>query len=115
LLETQLDEDERMMRDSAHAHAQDKLQSRVLTAYAEETTDPEIFAKMGEMGLFGTTIPEAYGGLGAMMLVHLRHPEAAQGIMTAIEAVLTEPKLRTGDLRGTADTETCGKAIAAAI
>ena len=103
------------MRDSAHAHAQDKLQSRVLTAYVEETTGPEIFAKMGEMGLFGTTIPEAYGGLGAMMLVHLGHPEAAQGIMTAIEAVLTEPKLRTGDLRGTADTETCGKAIATAI
>jgi isocitrate/isopropylmalate dehydrogenase len=52
---------------------------------------------------------------GAMMLEHLGHPEAAQGIMTAIEAVLTEPKLRTGDLGGTADTVTCGKAIAAAI
>ena len=52
---------------------------------------------------------------GAMMLEHLGHSEAAQGIMTAIEAVLTEPKLRTGDLGGTADTVTCGKAIAAAI
>ena len=52
---------------------------------------------------------------GAMMLEHLGHPEAAQGIMTAIEVVLTEPKLRTGDLGGTADTVTCGKAIAEAI
>ncbi len=50
-----------------------------------------------------------------MMLEHLGHLEAAQGIMTAIEAVLTEPKLRTVDLGGTADTVTCGKAIAAAI
>ena len=52
---------------------------------------------------------------GAMMLEHLGHPEAAQGILTAIEAVLAEPKLRTGDLGGTAATITCGKAIAAAI
>ena len=52
---------------------------------------------------------------GAMMLEHLGHQEAAQGIMSAIEAVLTDPKLRTGDLGGAANTVTCGKAIAAAI
>lgn len=50
-----------------------------------------------------------------MMLEHLGHPEATQGIMTAIEAVLAKPNLRTGDLGGTADTVTCGKAIAAAL
>ena len=49
------------------------------------------------------------------MLEHLGHQEAAQGIMSAIEAVLTDPKLRTGDLGGAANTVTCGKAIAAAI
>ncbi|NVO57422.1 acyl-CoA dehydrogenase [Rhodobacteraceae bacterium B1Z28] len=64
LLEAQLEEDERMIRDSAYAYAQEKLQPRVLKAYETETTDPEIFREMGEMGLLGTTIPEEYGGLG---------------------------------------------------
>ncbi|WP_299929722.1 acyl-CoA dehydrogenase [uncultured Pelagimonas sp.] len=65
LLENQLNEDERMIRDSAKAYAQDKLMSRVTDAFANEQTDPEIFREMGEMGLLGTTIPEEYGGLGA--------------------------------------------------
>lgn len=64
LLESQLEEEERMIRDSAYAFAQEKLQPRVMEAYATETTDPEIFREMGEMGLLGTTIPEEYGGLG---------------------------------------------------
>ncbi|MEL6574035.1 MAG: acyl-CoA dehydrogenase [Pseudomonadota bacterium] len=65
LLERQLSEEERMVRDSARAYAQEKLQSRVIDAYDQETTDPAIFREMGEMGLLGTTIPEEYGGLGA--------------------------------------------------
>jgi glutaryl-CoA dehydrogenase len=65
LLEDQLTEDERMLRDAARAYAQEKLQPRVVEAYAEEKTDPAIFAEMGEMGLLGVTIPEEYGGLGA--------------------------------------------------
>lgn len=52
---------------------------------------------------------------GAMMLDHLGHEGAAAEIMTAIERVLTEPALRTRDLGGTADTATCGKAIADAL
>jgi glutaryl-CoA dehydrogenase len=63
-LETQLTEEERMMRDAAKAYAQDKLQPRVIDAYREEQTDAEIFREMGEMGLLGVTIPEEYGGLG---------------------------------------------------
>jgi len=65
LLDSQLTEEERMMRDSARAYTQEKLQPRVIQAYTEETTDPEIFREMGEMGLLGPTIPEEYGGLGA--------------------------------------------------
>ena len=65
LLDQQLTDEERMIRDSAAAYAQEKLQPRVIEAYAKEQTDPEIFAEMGEMGLLGTTIPEEYGGLGA--------------------------------------------------
>ncbi|WP_371224166.1 acyl-CoA dehydrogenase [Roseovarius sp. 2305UL8-3] len=64
-LSDQLDEDERMMAESAQAYCQEKLQPRVVKAYADEQTDPEIFREMGQMGLLGTTIPEAYGGLGA--------------------------------------------------
>lgn len=65
LFETQLTEEERMLRDAAKAYAQDKLQPRVIAAYRDEETDPSIFRDMGEMGLLGLTIPEEYGGLGA--------------------------------------------------
>ncbi|WP_294930133.1 acyl-CoA dehydrogenase [uncultured Paracoccus sp.] len=65
LLENQLSEEERMLRDSARAYAQGKLQPRVIAAYRDESTDPAIFAEMGEMGLLGVTIPEEYGGIGA--------------------------------------------------
>ena len=65
LLEAELTDDERMLRDGARAFAQDRLQPRVLRAYAEETTDPNVFREMGEAGLLGITIPEEYGGLGA--------------------------------------------------
>ncbi len=64
-LNDQLSEDERMMRDSARAYAQEKLQPRVIAAYRDEATDPDIFREMGEMGLLGVTVPEEYGGLGA--------------------------------------------------
>jgi glutaryl-CoA dehydrogenase len=64
-LNDQLTEDERALRDAARAYAQDKLQPRVISAFANEETDPEIFREMGEMGLLGVTIPEEYGGLGA--------------------------------------------------
>ena len=65
LLEDQLTEDERMIRDTARDYAQEKLQPRVLDAYARETTDREIFREMGRLGLLGVTLPEQYGCAGA--------------------------------------------------
>jgi len=65
LIEDQLVEDERMVRDAAAAFAADKLAPRVQQAYLEETSDPGIFREMGEAGLLGITIPEEFGGLGA--------------------------------------------------
>jgi len=65
LLEDQLSEEERMIRDSAAAYAAEKLRPRVTEAYQREETDPEIFREMGALGMLGATIPEAYGGLGA--------------------------------------------------
>ncbi|WP_295315105.1 acyl-CoA dehydrogenase [Roseobacter sp.] len=60
----QLEEDERMIRDSARAYAEEKLQPRAIEAFANETTDTSIFKEMGDMGLLGITLPEEYGGLG---------------------------------------------------
>jgi glutaryl-CoA dehydrogenase len=63
-LESQLTEDERLVRDSAHAYCQDKLQPRVTMAFREERFDVEIMREMGALGLLGPTIPEEYGGPG---------------------------------------------------
>lgn len=64
LLDQQLTDEERMVRDSAFQFAQDKLAPRVLEAFRHERTDPAIFREMGEVGLLGATIPEEYGGSG---------------------------------------------------
>lgn len=65
LLDDQLEEDERMIRDTAAAFAADKLAPRVKDAYLNETTDPAIFADMGAAGLLGVTVSEDFGGVGA--------------------------------------------------
>ena len=64
LLNEQLTEDERMVRDAAHDYCQAKLEPRVLDAFRNEKTDPKIFREMGEIGLLGPTIPAEYGGPG---------------------------------------------------
>jgi glutaryl-CoA dehydrogenase len=64
LLDEQLSEEERMVRDAARAYAQDKLMPRVLESFRHEKTDPAIFREMGELGLMGPTIPAEYGGAG---------------------------------------------------
>jgi len=64
LLERQLDDDERMVADTARAYAQDKLMPRVTDAFRHERTDREIFREMGALGLLGATLPEDYGGAG---------------------------------------------------
>jgi glutaryl-CoA dehydrogenase len=64
LLDQQLTEDERMVRDAAAAYCQDKLAPRVIHAFRHEQTDAEIFREMGALGLLGPTIPTQYGGPG---------------------------------------------------
>lgn len=63
LLEQQLTEEERQVRDTARQYAQQQLQPRVREAFRNESTDPEIFREMGELGLLGPTI-EGYGCAG---------------------------------------------------
>ena len=64
LLGDQLTEEERMVRDSAHAYAQEKLLPRVTEAFRNETSDPALFREMGALGLLGATLPTEYGGAG---------------------------------------------------
>jgi glutaryl-CoA dehydrogenase len=64
LLNEQLLDEERMVRDAAAAYCQDKLLPRVLEAFRHETTDAAIFREMGALGLLGPTIPEQFGGPG---------------------------------------------------
>jgi glutaryl-CoA dehydrogenase len=61
LLNDQLSEEERLIRDSTHDYARDRLQPRVLTANREERFDREILTEMGELGLLGSTLPQKYG------------------------------------------------------
>ena len=122
LLEDQLSDEERMIRDSARAYAQEKLQPRIKTAFNDERIEPEIFKEMGAMGLLGTTIPEQYGGLGGGYVTYglvAREVERVDSgyrsmmsvqsslVMYPIYAYGTEeqrqkylPKLATGELIG---------------
>ena len=62
LLNDQLTEDERMVRDAAHDFCQSTLAPKILNAFRNETSDPGLFPLMGAVGLLGPTIPEQYGG-----------------------------------------------------
>ncbi|MEF8755384.1 MAG: acyl-CoA dehydrogenase [Accumulibacter sp.] len=64
LLDAQLGEDERMIRDAARDYCQGRLMPRVTEAFRHERSDPAVFREMGALGLLGPTIPPEYGGAG---------------------------------------------------
>lgn len=64
LLDDQLDDEERMVRDAARGYCQDKLMPRALADHRHETFDRAIFSEMGQLGMLGATLPEAYGAAG---------------------------------------------------
>lgn len=121
-LEIQLNEDERMIRDTARSYCEDKLMPRVISANREERFDREIFNEMGELGLLGSMVAEEYGGIGASHVVYglvarevekidsgYRSMMSVQSslVMYPIEAFGTEeqkkkylPKLATGEMIG---------------
>lgn len=70
MLEDQLTEDERLIRDSAAGFAQNVLQPRVIDAFRDEIDAPELFPMMGEAGLLGVTLPEEFGGAGASYVAY---------------------------------------------
>ena len=69
-LDAQLHQDERMIRDAAHAFAQAQLRPRVTRAFLEERVDTGIFRELGALGLLGVTLPEEYGGAGASYVAY---------------------------------------------
>jgi glutaryl-CoA dehydrogenase len=64
LLEEQLSDEERMVRNTAHDYAQEKLLPRVTEAFRHERVDTSVFTEMGALGLLGITVPSTYGGAG---------------------------------------------------
>jgi glutaryl-CoA dehydrogenase len=64
LLDDQLTEEERMVRDTARDFAQAQLQPGITTAYMTETFNRSLMEEMGALGLLGPTIPVEYGGAG---------------------------------------------------
>ena len=70
LLEDQLSEDERMLKSAAESFANEKLAPRVIKAFSEEHSAPEIFKEMGDAGLLGITVPEQFGGLGSSYVTY---------------------------------------------
>ena len=121
-LESWLTEEERMIRDSARAFAQDKLQPRVLSAFRDERFDAEIMTELGAMGFLGVMTDEKYGGSGLGYVAYglvarevervdsgYRSAMSVQNslVMHPIEAFGTEaqkmkylPKLATGEMIG---------------
>jgi glutaryl-CoA dehydrogenase len=121
-LESQLTDEERMIRDAARAFAQDKLMPRVKSAFREERFDREIMNEMGEMGFLGVMTSTEYGGSGLGYVAYglvarevervdsgYRSAMSVQNslVMHPIEAYGTEaqkktflPKLATGELVG---------------
>ena len=70
LLDEQLSEEERLVRDAARAYAQDRLAPRILMAHRTESFDRAIMTEMGALGLLGPTIPEDFGGAGASYVAY---------------------------------------------
>jgi glutaryl-CoA dehydrogenase len=70
LLDDLLTDEERAIRDMAHAYAQERLLPRVIEAFREEKTDRAIFNEMGELGLLGVTLPPDYGCAGASYVAY---------------------------------------------
>src|SRR3954464_13120548 len=94
LLDQQITDDERAVRNAAAAYCQERLAPRVLAAFRHEQTDPSIFREMGELGLLGPTIPETYGGAGlnyvcyGLVARHAQHIDSGYRSMMRVRSSL---------------------------
>ena len=97
-LDSQLTEEERMVRDNAHRYAQDKLMPRALEAFREEKFDRDVISEMGELGLLAVTLPEEYGGsemgyvsYGLIAREVERVDSGYRSVMSVINSLVTFP------------------------
>jgi len=89
LLEDQLTEDERAIRDVAQSFAQEQLLPGIVEAYATEKTDPGLFRKMGELGLLGVTLPEEYGCAGASYVAYGLVARAVEAVDSGYRSMMS--------------------------
>ena len=89
LIEQQLTEEERMIRDTARDYAREKLAPRIVDAYARETTDREIFHEMGRLGLLGVTLPAEYGCAGANYVSYGLVAREIEGVDSGYRSMLS--------------------------
>ena len=89
LLEDQLTEDERAIRDVAQSFAQEQLLPGIVEAYANEKTDPGLFRKMGELGLLGVTLPEEYGCAGASYVAYGLVARAVEAVDSGYRSMMS--------------------------
>ncbi|MDZ5645830.1 acyl-CoA dehydrogenase [Nitrospirillum sp. BR 11828] len=89
LLNAQLSEEERLIRDTARAYAQDKLAPRVVEAFATEHTDRAIFQEMGALGLLGLTLPEEYGGANASYVSYGLVAREVEGVDSGYRSMMS--------------------------
>ena len=108
LLDDQLTEEERMVRDTAHAYAQEKLLPRVTEAFRHETSDPGIFREMGALGLLGATVPSEYGGAGlnyvcyGLIAREVERVDSGYRSMMSVQSSLVMFPIYTYGIRGAA-------------
>src|ERR687893_2556706 len=89
LLDEQLSDDERLIRDTARAYAQEKLLPRVIEAYRDEKTDRAIFDEMGALGLLGLTLPEDYGCAGATYVAYGLVAREVEGVDSGYRSMMS--------------------------
>ncbi|TWB40980.1 acyl-CoA dehydrogenase [Nitrospirillum pindoramense] len=89
LLNAQLGEEERLIRDTARAYSQDKLAPRVVEAFATEHTDRAIFQEMGALGLLGLTLPEEYGGANASYVSYGLVAREVEGVDSGYRSMMS--------------------------
>jgi len=105
-LEHQLTDEERLVRDTAEAYAQEQLQPRVTEAYLNEDFDREILREMGALGLIGATVPEEYGGAGLGYVSYgliARAVERVDVDPLDLETLVAGGERNTLDVRGEGD------------
>src|ERR1700709_56377 len=89
LLEDQLNEDERAIRDGAQSFAQERLLPGIVEAYANEKTDPGLFREMGALGLLGVTLPEEYGCAGASYVAYGLVARAVEAVDSGYRSMMS--------------------------